>query len=163
MLPSVVVDPATGKQLQNPVRTSDGTVLGPTQQDLVIHALNLRIALLTGTSEAQGEPMSVLRYAPGQQYKLHHDCLSGEVNQRERTFIAYLNSDYSGGATHFPATNLTCRGNIGDAIIFKNTLPDGSVDRRSQHAGLPVTSGEKWICTRWIRQNSFDPWGMRLQ
>jgi prolyl 4-hydroxylase len=161
MVPSVVVDPATGKQSPNPIRTSDGTVLGPIQQDLVIHALNLRIAALTGTCEEQGEPLSVLRYAPNQQYKLHHDCLPGETNQRESTFIAYLNRDYSGGATQFPAANLSYRGDVGDAIIFKNIQPNGSVDTRSQHAGLPVMDGEKWICTRWIRRNSFDRWGMR--
>lgn len=161
MVPSVVVDSATGLQAPNPIRTSDGTVLGPIQQDLVIHTLNQRIAALSGTSEAQGEPLSVLRYAPGQQYKLHHDCLPGEPNQRISTFIAYLNNNYSGGATQFPAENLEYRGEIGDAILFSNVQPDGSVDVRRQHAGLPVTNGEKWICTRWIRRIDFDPWNMR--
>jgi prolyl 4-hydroxylase len=161
MVPSVVVDPTTGIQSPNPIRTSGGTVLGPIQQDLVIHALNLRIAALSGTSEEQGEPLSVLRYAPGQQYRLHHDCLPGETNQRGITFIAYLNRDYKGGATQFPAANLEYRGDVGDAILFKNVRPDGSVDTSSQHAGLPVTSGEKWICTRWIRRVTFDPWNMR--
>ncbi|WP_428628989.1 hypothetical protein [Sphingopyxis sp.] len=38
---------------------------------------------------------------------------------------------------------------------------NGDVDERSRHAGLSVTRGEKWICTRWIRARDFDPWGMR--
>jgi prolyl 4-hydroxylase len=116
---------------------------------------------LSGTTEAQGEPLSVLRYVPGQEYKLHHDCLPGEPNQRVSTFIAYLNDSYTGGATQFPAADIEYRGDIGDAILFRNVQPDGSVDTRSQHAGLPVTQGEKWICTRWIRRTDFDPWGMR--
>lgn len=161
MVPSVVVDPATGAQAPHPIRTSEGTVLGPIQQDLVIHALNLRIAALSGTSEEQGEPLSVLRYSPGQQYKLHHDCLPGEANQRALTFIAYLNRDYTGGETQFPAAGIEWRGDVGDAILFKNIQSDGLVDARSQHAGLPVASGEKWVCTRWIRRGHFDPWGMR--
>jgi prolyl 4-hydroxylase len=162
MMPSLVVDPITGRQSEHPIRTSDGTVLGPIQQDLVIHALNLRIAAATATREEQGEPLSVLRYRAGQQYRLHHDCLPGELNQRVLTVIAYLNENFGEGATRFPHIKLNVRGATGDAIIFHNVQNNGHVDQASQHAGLPISHGEKWICTRWIRQSTFDPWGMRL-
>lgn len=161
MVPSVVVDPATRREIPHPIRTSEGTVLGPIQQDLVIHALDRRLAMVTRSRFEQGEPLTVLRYTPGQQYRLHHDCLPGEANQRRMTAIVYLNDGYDGGATQFPAIATDFRGGIGDAILFVNTLPDGRVDERSRHAGLPVTRGEKWICTRWIRAQDFDPWGMR--
>lgn len=161
MMPSVVVDPATRRQIPHPIRTSEGTVLGPIQQDLVIHALDRRIAVASGTRVEQGEPLTVLRYAPGQQYRLHHDCLPGETNQRVMTAIVYLNDDYDGGATQFPAISTEFRGRTGDTIMFANTLASGEVDERSRHAGLPVTHGQKWICTRWIRGRHFDPWGMR--
>lgn len=161
MVPSVVVDPNTRREIPHPIRTSEGTVLGPIQQDLVIHALDRRIAAVTNSRVEQGEPLTVLRYAPGQQYRLHHDCLPGEANQRAMTAIVYLNDDYDGGATQFPAIDTEFRGRTGDAILFANTLADGGVDERSRHAGLPVTRGEKWICTRWIRARDFDPWGMR--
>lgn len=159
MRPSFVVDSRTGREAPHPVRTSDDTVLGPIQQDLVVHALNLRIAAASGTRVRQGEPLTILRYTTGQQYRLHHDCLPGESNQRGLTLIAYLNDDYAGGATHFPAANISFRGEPGDAALFANTLADGRVDERSRHAGLPVSSGAKWICTRWIRLHDFDPWG----
>lgn len=159
MQPSIVVDSRTGRQAPNPVRTSDGTVLGPIQQDLVIHALNLRIAAASRTHVRQGEPLSILRYAPGQEYRLHHDCLPGEPNQRCLTLIAYLNDGYEGGATRFPAADLDFRGEPGDAVLFANMLDGGRVDEKSRHAGLPVASGEKWVCTRWIRLRDFDPWG----
>lgn len=159
MRPSIVADPRTGRELPHPIRTSDGTVMGPIQQDLVVHALNHRIASVSGSRVRQGEPLSVLRYAPGQQYRLHHDCLPGETNQRELTLIAYLNDAYEGGATSFPAADIAFRGEVGDAILFVNSLPSGRVDERSRHAGLPVSSGEKWVCTRWIRTRDFDPWG----
>jgi len=161
MVPSVVVDPATRREIPHPIRTSEGTVLGPIQQDLVIHALDRRIAAASGTRVEQGEPLTVLRYAPGQQYRLHHDCLPGEANQRAMTAIVYLNDDYDGGATQFPAIDIEFRGRTGDMILFANTIANGQVDERSRHAGLPVTRGEKWICTRWIRARDFDPWGMR--
>lgn len=161
LMPSVVVDPATGRQMPHPIRTSNGAVLGPVQMDLVVEALNRRIAAVTGTRIEQGEPLTVLRYAPGQQYRLHHDCLPGEVNQRVKTLIMYLNDDFGGGATHFPAIDARIRGHTGDAVLFANTRADGHADELSRHAGLPVTRGEKWICTRWIRSHDFDPWGMR--
>lgn len=160
LMPSIVVDSRTGREAPHPIRTSEGTVLGPIQQDLVVHALNLRIAAVTRTRVRQGEPLSVLRYAPRQQYRLHHDCLPGETNQRVMTLIAYLNSGYDGGATQFPTAGVEFRGDTGDALLFGNVLADGRVDERSRHAGLPVTRGEKWIATRWIRARDFDPWAM---
>ena len=161
LTPSIVVDPNSGKSILHPIRTSDGAVLGPIQQDLVIEALNRRIAFATRTSVEQGEPLTVMRYRPGQQYRLHHDCLPGEANQRGLTVICYLNNGYQGGATEFPAAALEYRGDTGDAIVFRNTLANGRADDRSRHAGQPVTQGEKWIATRWIRQANFDPWGLR--
>lgn len=161
LVPSIVVDSRTGRQSPNPIRTSFGAVLGPIQQDLVVHALNLRIAAATQTHVDQGEPLVVLRYEPGQQYREHHDGLPGEANQRGRTVIAYLNDDYAGGETSFPAADLAIKGREGDAISFINTRPDGRIDEKSRHAGQPVQSGSKWVCTRWIREKSFDPWGLR--
>lgn len=161
LTPSVVVDSRTGKQSPNPIRTSFGAVLGPIQQDMVVHALNMRIAAATETRIDQGEPLVVLRYEPGQQYRVHHDCLPGEANQRCRTVIAYLNDDYRGGETSFSAADLSVKGRKGDAISFLNTLPDGRADERSRHAGQPVQQGIKWVCTRWIRARDFDPWGLR--
>jgi prolyl 4-hydroxylase len=159
LTPSIVVDSRTGKSIQHPVRTSDGAVLGPIQQDMVLEAFNRRIAAVTKTRAEQGEPLTILRYRPGEQYRLHHDCLPGEANQRVMTVICYLNDGYQGGTTEFPVAGIEFRGEPGDALIFRNTLADGNADERSRHAGLPVTEGEKWIATRWIRFRNFDPWG----
>jgi prolyl 4-hydroxylase len=71
--------------------------------------------------------------------------------------LLYLNDDFSGGETWFKG-GLTLRGRAGDAIVFRNLTDDGQVDRRTEHAGLPVTAGVKWLATRWIRQHPFDPW-----
>lgn len=161
LAPSIVVDSRTGRSTPNPIRTSCDAVLGPIQQDLVVHALNMRIAAATGTAVDRGEPLVVLRYEPGQQYRIHHDCLASESNQRDTTAIIYLNSDYEGGKTVFPTLDIAIKGGTGDALSFANTLPDGRADARSRHAGESVTAGSKWICTRWIRRTRFDPWGLR--
>ena len=156
--PATVLDPATGKPIAHPVRTSYGTVIGPAKESLPIRALNHRLAAISGTSTAQGEPLAVLRYTPGQQYRPHLDSIAGAANQRVKTVLVYLNQGFAGGETRFLANGLTVSARAGDAIVFRNVLPDGQPDRRSEHAGLPVTQGSKWLATRWIRAAPYDPW-----
>jgi prolyl 4-hydroxylase len=153
--PSVVIDPQTGDQLRNPVRTSDGMSFGFVQEGPAIHALNRRIAAATGTEAKQGEPLQVLRYRPGQEYKPHFDAVAGEANQRILTVLVYLTDDYEGGETLFLRTGLRFKGKRGDALAFRNALSDGRADEMTQHAGLPVSSGEKVIASRWIRARPF--------
>ena len=45
--PSAVVDPATGRMVPHPVRTSDATTFGVLAEDLVFNALNRRIAAVS--------------------------------------------------------------------------------------------------------------------
>jgi len=156
--PAVVVDPNSGVNVAHPIRSSFGTALGPAQEDLVIIALNRRIAAMTGTAVENGEPLQVLRYTPGQQYRLHSDALPGAANQRTVTAIAYLNDGFGGGETDFPAIGVRVRPRAGDVLVFHNTLPDGRADPGARHAGLPVTSGAKWIATRWIRAQAYNAW-----
>ncbi len=156
--PSHVVDPATGRYIADPVRTSHGGVIGPAREDLVVRAINCRIAAITGTAIEQGEPLSVLYYAPGQQYHPHYDALPGVANQRLMTVLIYLNQGYVGGETHFASSSLSVAGRVGDAIVFDNCWPDGRIKEDSRHAGLPVRQGAKWLATRWIRAEPYDPW-----
>lgn len=153
--PSVVIDPRTGAQMRNPIRTSDGMSFGYVQENPAVNVLNRRIAAATGTEPKQGEPLQVLRYRPGQEYKPHLDALTGEPNQRILTMLVYLNDAYEGGETLFLRTGLSFKGRKGDAILFRNALADGRADELSQHAGLPVSRGEKVIATRWIRERPF--------
>ena len=157
--PSMIVDPATGTVRPDPVRTSDAAVIGPAREDLVVRALNRRIAVASGTPVENGEPLTVLRYVPGQQYRPHHDVLPGVANQRAWTMLVYLNEGYRGGETVFPATGLNVRGRGGDGLLFANLDSDGDIDPQARHAGLAVTAGAKWLCTRWIRQRGHDAWG----
>lgn len=152
MTPSTVVDPATGRMAPHPIRTCDYASFGVYYEDLVVGMINRRIAALSGTRHARGEPLQVLRYAPGGEYRAHMDALPATDNQRVVTVLVYLNDAYEGGETDFPELGLRFRGRPGDALIFGNITADGQADPRSRHAGLPVRSGTKLIASRWIRR-----------
>lgn len=156
--PALIADPATGQLREHPIRTSHAAFLGPTRESLPVRAINLRIAAASGTQAAQGEPLVVLHYAPGQQYRAHLDTLPAATNQRIWTLLIYLNDGYQGGETQFPAINLSVKGKLGDALLFRNTLGNGQPDPNARHAGLPVTAGRKWLATRWIRERPMTPW-----
>lgn len=156
--PSFVIDPQTGRRIPHPIRTSSGMNFDPTQEDLVIHAINRRIAAATGTDVECGELLHMLRYAPGEEYRPHLDALDGVANQRLWTMLVYLNDGYAGGETRFDELAIAAKGEAGDALIFRNADADGRSDQRTRHAGLPVTSGVKWLATRWIREAPYSPW-----
>ena len=155
-MPSFVND-AMGRQVRDPIRTSDGAILHWMIEDPAVHALNRRIAAASGTSFEQGEATLILRYKGGQEYKPHFDFVRSEQNQRFMTVLVYLNHDYKGGETVFPEVGLKVKGRKGDALIFTSALPDRSVDPLSKHAGLPISSGVKYLCTKWIREKRWVP------
>lgn len=150
-MPSVVND-AQGREVRDPIRTSDGAPIHWLIEDPAVHALNRRLAAATCTAYEQGEATLILRYKGGQEYKPHFDFVRSEQNQRFKTALVYLNHDYKGGETLFPEIGLKVKGRKGDALIFTSALPDRSVDPLSKHAGMPVSGGVKYLCTKWIRE-----------
>ena len=154
--PSVVND-SLGRPMRDPIRTSDGATLHWMIEDPAVHALNRRLAAASGTSYDQGEATLILRYKGGQEYKPHFDFVRSEQNQRFMTVLVYLNHDYKGGETVFPEIGLSVKGRKGDALIFTSALPDRAVDPLSKHAGMPITSGVKYLCTKWIREKRWVP------
>jgi len=155
--PSVIVEPSTGQLQPHPIRTSEGAMFPWASEDLVIHALNRRLAWASGTAVACGEPLQVLSYRPGQQYRPHLDALPNTGNQRILTMLVYLNEGYSGGETFFTRTGLKFAGKTGDGLLFRNAGPGGHPDHNAEHAGLPVLRGEKFIASRWIREQPLMP------
>ena len=71
--------------------------------------------------------------------------------QRRRRFP----DAFEGGGTDFPAIKVTVRGGVGDMLVFRNIRDNGEFDERMIHAGLPVTSGIKWMASRWIRSENY--------
>ena len=63
--------------------------------------------------------------------------------------------DFEGGETDFPKIDVRVRGDVGDMLVFRNVRDNGAFDERMIHAGLPVTSGVKWMASRWIRGTDY--------
>ena len=137
-------------------RDASSAHIPPVAEDLVVQAVNRTIAAATGTKASWGEPLNILRYVPGQQYKPHHDGMgSDNVSPRYLTALIWLNDQFEGGETDFPKINVRVRGSVGDMLVFRNVRSNGEFDERMIHAGLPVTEGVKWMASRWIRGQDF--------
>lgn len=148
--PSLVIDRATGRALPHPDRKSDGAFFGVGHEDLVVNAINRRIAAISGTRPEQAEPLQILRYGVGGEFRPHFDFVKEGGNQRIMTAIVYLTDEYEGGETRFLRTGLDFRGRKGDLLLFRNVTEDGRQDPLTEHAGLPVRKGTKTVASRWI-------------
>ena len=141
----------------DPIRTSDGSTMHDLIEDPAIHALNRRIAAAAGVAVEQAEPLLILRYDVGQQYRNHFDFLPGAENQRMMTGLVYLNEGYEGGETAFIKADFMVKGRKGDALVFRNIMPDRRADPMAEHAGLPVTKGVKLLASLWMRERPYMP------
>lgn len=168
LTPSYVADPDTGKLLTNDVRTSSSMFFQLSMYDFIAGLALRQIASLAGHDIAQAEPLAVLRYLPGQQYKPHFDyfvsrgnreeLVDGRGGQRQTTLFVYLNDVEAGGETDFPRLHACVLPAQGRAVKFVNLDAHGEPDTRTLHAGKPVIRGEKWLLTVWFRQRPF-VWG----
>ena len=145
--------------VEDPIRRSDKAGFPIVSEWPFVRAINLRIAAASGTDVLCGEPLQVLRYGETQEYRPHFDAIAGMDNPRVLTALVWLNDDYSGGETRFDGLGIAERGGAGDLILFANTLADGSPDPRMRHSGAPVTSGVKYMASRWIRSRPPGPEG----
>ena len=158
-----VVD-SSGSMTVEAARTNSGVEFQLADMDLVIEAIRLRISAATRLPLPLFEPVQVLHYAPGQEFKPHHDYYDPQLpahaeqirehGQRIGTFLLYLNDGYGGGETAFPYAQISYRGNAGDALFMANVDRNGRPDASSLHWGTPPTTGEKWILSQWIRDKA---------
>jgi prolyl 4-hydroxylase len=159
-----VVDPASGKEMFIAERSSSGTHFRPGENDL-IQKIEKRISEATGCPLENGESLQVLNYQIGGEYKPHFDYFAPEDEgskihvmrggQRVSTLVIYLNDVEAGGATIFPEVGLSVIPKKGSAVYFEYCNSLNQLDRLSLHGGAPVLKGEKWIATKWVRQNKY--------
>ncbi len=84
---------------------------------------------MTGTGFNNGEDLQIVRYEPGQFYKVHHDqntAVWAPQGPRVLTFFMYLNTPEGGGETWFPQA------------------------RADDLARSPLDLGEAWL--RWVAE-----------
>ena len=113
------------------------------------------------------EPIQILHYMPGAEYKPHWDYFDpahpgnekvlATGGQRVATLVMYLNGVESGGSTVFPEVGIDVLPRKGNAVYFAYATEDGQLDRRTLHGGSPVIAGEKWIATKWLRERAYAP------
>jgi prolyl 4-hydroxylase len=161
---SSVVNAATGAYDVHPDRTSEGTHFERGENDL-IRRIEQRISELIGYPVERGEPIQILKYGPGAQYRPHFDYFDpahpgnekvlAMGGQRVATLIMYLNDVEAGGSTVFPDIGLDVLPRRGHAVYFAYTSENGQLDSRTLHGGSAVASGEKWIATKWLRQRDY--------
>ena len=159
---SATFNAQTGTNEAHQDRTSDGTYF-PTAMTPLVARIEQRIADLLGWPLDHAEPLQVLHYGPGAQYKPHYDYFdpSGagaeaalrHGGQRVATLVTYLNTPLRGGATTFPDAGLEFAAVQGNAVFFSYDRPHPMT--KTLHAGAPVIAGEKWVLTRWLRERKF--------
>jgi prolyl 4-hydroxylase len=125
-----------------------------------------RISHLMGIHPAHGETIQGQRYAPGQQFKLHHDFFyttEGYWEEQEKiggqrtwTVMIFLNAPEAGGHTDFPRAKVKITPRAGNLLTWNNLDQHGEPNENSLHAGTPVEAGTKYIITKWYRER---PWG----
>ncbi|MDQ3289504.1 MAG: 2OG-Fe(II) oxygenase [Pseudomonadota bacterium] len=160
---SRAVNPETGESIELEIRTSSDCSLDPMMESLAARVVQLRMAAAAKLELVHAEPLTVLRYQPGEQYRPHRDYAAPSAIERDnpaagnrrRTICAYLNDVEAGGETEFPIAGITVAPVPGRAIVFDNLHPDGHPDPNSLHAGLPVKQGEKWLATLWMRERPY--------
>lgn len=168
LLRSTVVSPDTGSYDLHPYRTSRGTHFHCGENEL-IRRIEKRISDLIDFPIEHGEPIQVMHYMPGEEYRPHFDYFDPDVpanekvlamgGQRVATLLMYLNDVEAGGSTVFPVPGIDVLPKKGHAVYFAYTTDDNQLDARSLHGGSPVQRGEKWIATKWIRQQPYTgPW-----
>lgn len=161
---SKVVDNRTGESVLNKHRTSTSTEYKNGENDL-IQKIEARIATLMNQPIENGEGFQVMNYQVAAEYRPHFDFFDpkqkGSVQHLERggqrvaTMVIYLNDVEAGGGTGFPEIGLTVNAKKGSAVYFEYCNSKGQLDKKTLHAGCPVDAGEKWILTKWVRQNKF--------
>ncbi|KAA3488628.1 putative prolyl 4-hydroxylase 9 [Gossypium australe] len=81
------------------------------------------------------------------------------------SFLLYLSDVEEGGETMFPFENdmrvkgydyrqcvgLKIKPRKGDGLLFYSLFLNGTIDPTSLHGSCPVIKGEKWVATKWIR------------
>lgn len=154
---SVVVSGEDGQDVID-ARSSQSAYLALGGDNIIRH-LEMKIANYFSWPVLKGEPLQVIKYQEGQEYKAHFDHFSSttEANkhlvtpqfQRTATLIMYLKECEEGGATVFPTLGMRFAAKRGSALFFRYGLDE--LKNLMLHGGEPVIKGEKVIATKWFK------------
>tara|TARA_Y100000992_G_scaffold66097_1_gene40826 strand:+ start:4147 stop:6189 length:2043 start_codon:yes stop_codon:yes gene_type:complete len=132
--------------------------------DNITKSIAERIAKIVGAPLINAERYQVVYYGVSHEYRQHYDawehdgsdkalrCIK-QGGQRLWTALVYLNDVEEGGDTRFTKLDINVKAEKGKLLIFQNTLTDTNIKHPlSEHAGMPVVKGEKYIFNLWFRE-----------
>ncbi|KAK8039022.1 hypothetical protein PG993_007433 [Apiospora rasikravindrae] len=164
-----------GRRMGTPDRTSQSA--GLSRDDPAVRCVLARAqavlgpALFDASRDDIGPPQLVRYEGEGQRFNVHHDCGWNRV----ASFFAILEDECEGGETWFPHVEppptvrsssegeetiwrihedggVAFRPVAGNALFWVNLHANGTGDRRTLHAGLPVDDGLKTAMNIWPRK-----------
>ncbi|MCM3745388.1 2OG-Fe(II) oxygenase [Sporosarcina luteola] len=138
----------------NELRTSSSMFIEESENE-VVSRVEKRVSSIMNIPIEHGEGLQILQYAPGQQYKAHHDFFKTADNNRISTLVMYLNDVEQGGETYFPKLNFSVSPKKGMAVYFEYFYNDQDLNELTLHGGAPVITGEKWVATQWMRKKKY--------
>lgn len=146
-------------------RTSESCNLDPRHP--AVRSVEMKLTQLVGIDPACGETIQGQRYAPGQQFKPHHDFFFATESywpeqeksggQRTWTAMVFLNAVDEGGQTQFPEVKIRVAPRRGNLLVWNNLDDGGAPNMASLHQGMPVIAGVKYVITKWYRERRWTP------
>ncbi|OOZ38417.1 hypothetical protein BOW52_08590 [Solemya elarraichensis gill symbiont] len=130
------------------VRTSQSVLLK--EKHALLDTIRQRAAANSHSSIQDIENLQCARYETGEEFGLHLDAFA---SRRKKTILVYLNDNFEGGETWFSEVDVTVEPEKGKALIFDNLNEMHLPHPLSMHAGLPITSGVKYVCNIWIHEH----------
>lgn len=148
-------------------RTSHSAHLARAQTPLVAE-IEKRAAKIMGCPVSHLEPLQVVRYTPGQQFRPHHDYFApgspaharamATSGQRQSTILIYLNDmepGETGGRTVFPKLDIGIQPRAGRAVWWHNCKPNGQEEPLTLHGGEPPVKSTKYAINVWSRARPY--------
>lgn len=137
------------------------------KNDNVIYNIINKICKLTNYSIDNAEPLQIVKYEPDGFYNEHHDACCDDNShcdkfieksgQRAVTMVIYLTDGFTDGGTFFPKLNKIYKPNkCGGLLFYPLSTNTSKCHPKALHAGMPVTSGIKYIANVWLREKKFN-------
>ena len=149
------------------VRTNRDCSLKPDEFPQIMPVL-MKLGLALRMPVTHAEPLIVLHYQGGEEFKPHYDgyMLDGDPEILERfeakggqrlfSTMIYLNAVEAGGETVFDQLGVSVTPAPGRLIVWGNCMAGTrEMASLSRHAGVPVTSGEKWAAVTWWHERPY--------
>ncbi|KAI8054337.1 hypothetical protein BDF22DRAFT_654520 [Syncephalis plumigaleata] len=158
-----------GDDIYSEDRTSSSAYIEQSEDDIV-RCIEERASRITNIPVESTEPLQVVWYTKGQEFRPHVDFLlpedfqhldkpkehkgkhsrtTREMDQRYTTFLVYLNEPTEGGGTLFTELDMEILPKKNDAVLWYNMDINDVGDDRTMHGGLPVEAGEKYAINIW--------------